>query len=324
MQLRKTVVLLTALSALSVVMTACDTGTTDETSCTTDSDCTGTTDVCHPTAKICVQSCTAAADCPDTAKTCAPFTGASKNICQCSTDQLCNGLGSTSTDLVCSNVDKVCETKCTSDAACGTGRTCDTATGQCKAAATCSPACGTGQTCDPQTNTCVNNNPGGTCSGEGQATCNYGTEFCSSSTCTALPAPSCQNYTNFTNRSELGTTGVIIYSARVVSAANETFCSASDPNNPKRVKIALSAYSGTPFPQTKDELNGFFYVVVDGTKKPGAATVSSSSGNYTVSGTNRERAEIVVSLCRPDTSTTTSTGFYFTSGNFFCYQADYL
>ncbi|MFL5345155.1 MAG: hypothetical protein ACJ8AT_10185 [Hyalangium sp.] len=324
MQLRKTVVLLTALSALSVVMTACDSGDTGSTACTTDSDCTGTTDVCHPTAKICVQSCTAASDCPDTAKTCAAFTGASKNICQCSTDQLCNGVGSTSTDLVCSSVDKVCEEKCTSDAACGTGRTCDTATGQCKAGSTgtCSPACGTGQTCDPQTNTCVNNNPGGTCSGEGQATCKYGTEFCSSSTCTALPAPSCQNYTNFPNKSSLGTTGTIIYSATVQSSATDTaYCGTA---NPKRVKIALSAYSSTPFPATKDELNGFFYVVVEGTQDSATKSVSTSSGNYVVSGNNRENASIVYSLCRPADSTTTSTGFYFINGNFFCFQASYL
>lgn len=319
MQLRNTVVMLTALSALSLVMTGCPTDEGGSATCTADTDCTGT-EICHPTAKICVQTCTAGADCPSTAKTCAAISAAdSRMVCQCSTDALCNTDGTT--DLVCSNLDKVCESKCTTDPDCGTGRTCDTATGQCKAGSTgtCSPACGTGQTCDPQTNTCVNNNPGGTCSGDGQATCKYGTEFCSSSTCTALPTPTCDNYTAFSNKSELGTTGVIIYSARVASAATDTaFCGNTDT---KRVKIAVSAYSSTPFPATKAELSGFFYVLVDGVKKDAISAVSSSSGNYTASGTN---AEIVVSLCRPPSSTTTSTGFYFTNGNFFCFQANYL
>ncbi|WP_224368445.1 hypothetical protein [Hyalangium versicolor] len=322
MQLRNTVMMLTALSALSVVMTACGDDTTTSTSCSSDADCSGTEDVCHPTGKFCVQSCTAAADCPATEKTCAPFTGASKNICQCSTDQLCNGVGSTSTDLVCSTVDKVCVERCTSDASCGTGRTCNTGTGQCSASGpkACTPACTGNQVCDTSTGTCVNN--GATCSGEGQSTCAYGSQYCGSGTCQALPAPTCQNYTNFTNKSSLGTTGTIIYKATVDSSTTDTaYCGST---NPKRVKIALSAYSSTPFPQTKQELSGFFYVVVEGTQDDAVKSVSTSAGNYTVSGTNRERAEIVYSLCRPANSTTTSTGFYFVNGNFLCFQADYL
>jgi len=298
MQLRKTVMMLTALSALSVVMTGCPGDEEGSLTCTVDGDCIEG-EICHPGSKVCVKTCTAAVDCPSSAKTCAAIsTSDSRQVCQCSTDPLCNSEGTT--DLVCSTLDKVCTPKCTTDASCGTGRTCDTATGQCKAGS----------------------NTGDTCSGEGQSTCTYGTQFCSSNKCAALPAPSCQNYTNFASKSELGTTGVIIYSARVASAATDTtYCGTS---NPKRVKIAVSAYSNTPFPQTKDELNGFFYVVVDGSKLSGPASVSTSAGNYTVSGTNRERAEIVYSICRPADSTTTSTGFYFTSGNFFCFQADYL
>jgi len=196
------------------------------------------------------------------------------------------------------------------------------ATGQCKASGpkTCTPACTGNQVCDTNTGTCVNN--GAACTGEGQSTCVYGTQFCSTNSCQALPAPSCQNYTNFANKSQLGTTGTIIYSATVQSATTDTaYCGST---NPKRVKIALSAYSSTPFPQTKAELNGFFYVVVEGTTTDATQSVSTSTGNYTVSGTNRERAEIVYSLCRPADSTTTSTGFYFVNGNFFCFQASYL
>ncbi|HYH98066.1 hypothetical protein [Hyalangium sp.] len=298
MQLLKTMMMLIALSAMSLVMTGCPTDEEGSLTCALDADCIEG-EICHPNAKVCVKTCTAGADCPSSAKTCAALSTAdNRQVCQCATDTLCNSEGTT--DLVCSNLDKVCATKCTTDASCGTGRTCDTATGQCKAGGVV----------------------GDTCTGEGQSTCTYGTQFCSASKCTALPTPSCQNYTNFANKSELGTTGVIIYSARVESAATDTaFCGNTDT---KRVKIAISAYSDRAFPATKAELSGFFYILVDGEKKDAIAAVSSSSGNYTVSGTNRERAEIVVSLCRPPSSTTTSTGFYFTSGNFFCYQANYL
>jgi hypothetical protein len=228
------------------------------------------------------------------------------------------------TDQVCSSLDKVCEPKCTADTDCAVGRTCDTATGQCNAGntGTCSPACSTGYVCDTSTSTCVPENA--SCSGEGQSTCAYGQQYCSSGTCTALPAPTCDNYTNFSNKSALGTTGTIIYSARVVSAATDTNWCGTSGSTPKRVKIALSAYSSTPFPQTKDELGGFFYVRVNGTTLDGPGTVSASSGNYTVTGTNRENAEIIVNLCVDSASTTSSTGIYFTSGNFYCYQASYL
>jgi hypothetical protein len=298
MQLRKTVMMLTALSALSLVMTGCPGDEEGSTTCSIDGDCIDG-EICHPTSKVCVATCTAAVDCPSSAKTCAALsTTDSRMVCQCSTDALCNSEGLT--DQVCSTLDKVCTSKCTTDSACGTGRTCDTATGQCKAGG----------------------NTGDACTGEGQSTCSYGTQFCSSSKCAALPAPTCDNYTAFAEKSALGTTGTIIYSARVESATTDTsYCGST---NTKRVKIAVSAYSSTPFPQNKDDLNGFFYVLVDGSKLSGPASVSSSTGNYTVSGTNRERAEIVYSLCRPPSSTTTSTGFYFTSGNFFCFQANYL
>ncbi len=303
MQLRKTMWMLTALSAMSLVMTGCpEDGGETSLACTSTTDCLET-EICHPTAKICVTTCEAGADCPDSAKTCAPVDpndATSTKVCQCSLDNLCNTDRETA-DLVCSNLDKVCVPRCESDPDCGAGRTCNTGTGQCEESGT---------------------NPGDSCTGEGQGTCTYGQQYCNSNTCTALPAPTCTNYDNFPNKSVLGTTGTIIYSARVVGAAiDNNFCGSGA--TPKRLRVAVSAYSSTPFPQTKDDLNGFFYVRVNGTTTDGAAAVSSSQGNYTVSGTNRERAEIIVSLCVASDSTTTSTGFYFTSGNFYCYQANY-
>ncbi|RJS19336.1 hypothetical protein DRW03_23615 [Corallococcus sp. H22C18031201] len=295
MQLRKMMVLFAALGAVGLAVSGCGDDTNTSTTCTANSDCAGT-EICHPTAKVCVATCTGASDCPDTAKNCAALTvtGAdpSVKVCQCQTDALCNKDGS----QVCSNLDKVCANKCTADADCGSGRTCDTASGQCKAGSTA----------------------GDTCSGEGQATCTYGS-FCSSSKCAAVPAPTCDNFQNFSNKSDLGTTGPIIFKAATTSATTDTsFCSASAP---KRVKITISAYSNTPFPQTAAELNGLFYVLVNGSKQ--APSISSSSGNYTVTGANRERADIVANLCVSATSTTTSLGYYFTGGNFFCFQSAY-
>ncbi|QRK11283.1 hypothetical protein JQX13_15110 [Archangium violaceum] len=69
-------------------------------------------------------------------------------------------------------------------------------------------------------------------------------------------------------------------------------------------------------------MNGFFLVKVDGTVWDGFRLVSSDS-DYVVSGMNRERAEITVSLCASSSSTNLSTGFYFVNGDFFCFQANY-
>jgi hypothetical protein len=304
MQLRKMMLVLTALGAMSGLMAGCgDDGGDGPTTCVSNDECAADTEICHPTAGVCVQTCNSGADCPDTAKTCAPLGGsgpsANTNICQCSTDVLCNGGADAETsDLVCSNLDNVCVTKCASDADCGTGRVCNEGSGQCE----------------------EDNTTGGTCTGEGRSTCTYG-QVCTNNTCSALPAPACENYQNFPNKSVLGTTGPILFKAETVGAATDTnFCPAGQP---KRVRIRLSAYSNTPFPQTKDELNGLFYVRVAGTQLSGPSIISSSAGNYTVTGTNRDRADIIINLCVESTSTTTSTGFYFTNGNFLCFQSTY-
>jgi hypothetical protein len=352
MQLRKMMLVLTALGAVSSFLAGCgDDEETDPSTCTSNVDCAGTelchptagvcvpkcvsdagcgegrqcdkgtgqceerpplvdicthnddcaaTELCHPTAGVCVTTCASSAECPESAKTCAPLGGtgpdAYTNICQCSTDVLCNGgPGSDSTDLACSNLDNVCVPKCVSDADCGEGRECDEGTGQCE----------------------ESNTTGDTCSGEGRSTCTYG-QRCTNSTCAAPPTPTCDNYTNFPQKSDLGTTGPILFKAEIVSAAIDSGCGASLP---KRVRIRLSAYSNTPFPQTSAELGNFFYVMVNGSRTN--PVINSASGNYTVTGTNRDRADIIVNICRESNSTTTSTGFYFTGGNFLCFQANY-
>jgi hypothetical protein len=301
MQLRKMMLVLTALGAMSGFMVGCGDEEGTSNTCSTNDDCAGT-EICHPTAGVCVTTCESGSDCPDTAKTCAPLGGtgadAATKICQCSTDVLCNGgTDSDSTDKVCSDLDNVCVTKCTADSDCSGDRTCNTGSGQCEEGDT----------------------TGDTCTGEGLSTCTYG-EICTSSVCAAPPTPTCENYTNFPNKSDLGTTGPIIYKTEFVSAQTDTnFCTGA--SNPKRLRIRVSAYSNTPFPQTSAEVSQFFYVQTTGGTLN--ASISSSSGNYTVSGTNRDNAVIIVNLCVAAASTTNSAGYYFKGGNFACLQSSY-
>jgi hypothetical protein len=294
MQLRKMMVMLAAVSSMSLALTACGDDTTTVESCTADTDCS--TGYCNTAAGVCMTTCDSGSDCPSTEKNCAVLAGSTspQKVCQCQTNQLCNTDGSTT--LVCGTVSKVCEEPgsgpagCTKDTDCATGNTCNVSTGVCSPAAT-------------------------TCTGEGQAACAYGSA-CYSSTCSAPPAPTCENYNNFSGKSSLGTTGPIIFKVATTSTTNDTaFCGTSTP---KRVKITISAYSSSAWPATSAGLNGFFYVLVAGTQQ--APSISSSAGNYTVSG---NRADIVANLCLPTSSTTTSLGYYFTGGNFFCFQSNH-
>lgn len=295
MQLRKMMVMLAALSSMSLALTACGDDTTGALdTCTSNTDCSS--GFCNTAAGVCMDTCESGSDCPDTEKNCAVLAGSSstQKVCQCQTNQLCNT--GDSTDLVCGTVSKRCEEPgstpagCTKDSDCGAGNTCDETTGVCSPAAT-------------------------TCTGEGQATCAYGSA-CYSGTCSAPPAPTCENYQNFSNKAALGTTGPIIFKVATGTATTDTsFCGNTAT---KRVKITISAYSDTAWPATSAGLNGFLYVLVNGTTQ--APSISSSSGNYTVSG---NRADIVANICVLPSSTTTSLGYYFTGGNFACHQANY-
>lgn len=265
--------------------------------CTQDADCLAS-ELCHPTVKVCVQSCLSAADCPDSAKVCDALSlSDSRQVCKCSTDALCNEGRSTS-DRVCSFPDSVCRPKCTADEECTVTQRCDTTTGHCK----------------------PGGDSGALCTEEGQSNCDYGTHFCKSNVCTPLNIPICPNYENFPNKDRLGTTGPIFYAARQVSVSTDPVVCGSA--TPKRVDVALSAYSSVPFPMLKSELNGFFRVLVDGSTRDGLSAVFPGN-SYTVSGENRERMELVVSLCVEQESTTISGGFYFTDGSFICYRTNY-
>lgn len=304
MQLRKMMLVLTALGAMSGFMVGCGDEEGGSDTCTTNDDCAGM-EICHPTANVCVATCESGSDCPDTAKTCAALGGtgpqATTKICQCSTDVLCNGgTDSDSTDLVCSDLDNVCVTKCASDADCSTGRTCNTGSGQCEEGG---------------------GNTGDACTGTGQSTCGYG-DFCNNSTCAAAPvAPTtCSNFpaNDRPNWSATSSTGPVIYQVtRLNYQTNSSFCAASAPD---AFIVSVRAYrTDADWPATRSGLSGFFYVTTQTTEFDvvGSGLLVPNTG-YNRSTTNPRDAEFQVYLCRPANSQQIQVGFYFTGGNPVC------
>jgi len=300
MQLRKMTLMLAVLGTMSLVLTGCPDGGRESLTCSTDTDCLES-EICHPNAKVCVQTCTIGDDCPDSAKTCAEISGAgSQKICTCSSNELCaRDERVTDVELVCDMANtKVCVPKCSADTDCATGQTCNTTTGVCSAA-------------------------NATCSGVGQSTCSYG-QFCSSSsTCTAAPvAPTtCENFSR--NRPAWSATtsnGPVIYSVeRAGYQVNSSFCQASAPD---AFLVRVRAYrTDADWPSTRAGVSGFFYlttggddfdVVNDGLLVPNTG--------YNRNTSNLKDAEFNVYLCRPTGSQTIQVGFYFTGGNPVCQQ----
>ncbi|WP_147470075.1 hypothetical protein [Corallococcus sp. AB049A] len=303
MQLRKMMVMLAALSSMSLALTACGDDPTTVESCTSDTDCSS--GFCNTAAGVCMDTCESGSDCPDTEKNCAPLAGSSntQKVCQCQTNQLCNTDDSTS--LVCGTKSKRCEepgstpATCTKDADCGSGETCNTATGACGPAAT-------------------------TCSGEGQAACAYGS-FCSSNKCTAVPPPTCVNFdpakggkTPVWNVST--STGPIIYSVTKASWGADVVSPAWCPDANNVLRVQVKAYSPTAgtFPQQFSGLPGFFYVTVNGNQEDAVSKMRPSGSGYTVSADGKN-ATLIVQLC-PGNISTISIGLYFTGGNETCAQ----
>ncbi|WP_254627373.1 hypothetical protein [Myxococcus sp. CA040A] len=302
MQLRKMMLVLTALGAMSGLMAGCGDDDTGGQGCTSNDDCAGT-EICHPSAGVCVTTCESGSDCPDTAKTCAPLGGtstqANTRICQCSTDVLCNGgTDSESTDLVCSDLDTVCVPKCDSNDDCGTGRVCDTASGQCE----------------------EDDTTGGTCTGTGQSSCQYG-QFCSSGTCTEVPAPTCANFTPAQGGKQpvwtISDTGPIIYDITRTSWGTDSFCATGLTTVKARVRAYQPATGTATFPAQVSGLPGLFYVRVNGSQLDGIQTIRPSEYSTSNGGKN---ADFTMNFCVDSASTTLSIGLYFTDGNEICAQ----
>ncbi|WP_257458120.1 hypothetical protein [Archangium lipolyticum] len=292
MQLRKMSLMLTVLGAVGMMLTGCGGG--EETlTCTADTDCLES-EICHPNARVCVQTCTAGADCPDTAKTCEALdtsSASSPKICKCSTDALCN-TGRETADLECSDAYKVCvptgtASGCTTNADCSSGQVCES--GVCKTPTT-----------------------GSSCQGEAQSSCTYG-QYCASSTCTAVPAPTCPNFANNTavkNFSPATGTGNIIYNVQKLIFGTQ--CGSDTTAQIVKARVSFYTKTGT-LPTSKEGLNGFFYVKTDGGELPGVPL----SNEYQRSADGKS-ASLSVNLCTDKNFDQIVLGFYFTGGNGYC------
>ncbi len=353
MTFKKLGVLLSGAVGLALLFSGCsgmgglDGGMTGP--CTSTSCMTG--EFCHPTAKVCVSNCTAGADCPATAQTCSAFPdggGGGQKFCQCSTSQLCNG--SSTGSLICSDEDKICRSKCSSDADCQ-GRKCDVASGQCRvtlatdggtdggtdAGTGCTPTCTGGQVCSGTT--CVDpcfpgycatasdncNWTSGLCvapfpctsGGQQPEACYYG-EFCAATgdVCKDVPASTCANFTPGTGKTPVWDprtdTGPIIWKID------------SDPSAPTANcfkgfyvhSMFLNAYAkDTDFPTQLTALGGIFYVTTTGAYSDLTAGLPGSY--YVRNSTNLKQMRLRVYLCA-QTASSFSAGFYMSGGNEIC------
>lgn len=331
-------------AALSLVLMGCPEGGENAGTCTSDSQCL-TGEICHPVEKICVKTCTAATDCPDSAKTCDVLAGAGgadggtgTKICKCSTTQLCNA-GEVGGSLVCSDETKVCVVKCSSDAACGAGRKC--VNEQCKAdAAVCTPACTGNQVCDPSSKTCVDkctwdgscaagkvcNITSGVCetaatcsaSAAQPSTCAYGQYCTASNACAWVPKATCTNFSGATpaDWNPATSTGPIIYSVTGTIAPNTTWCAGGGDHVAAVVKAYMNPNTADTFPATKSEVQGFFYVKVDGSTND--VTNMMQNADYVRASDGKSVTMTLHTGCY--TSNTISFGVMSTTGNEFCAQ----
>lgn len=160
MQLRKMTLMLAALGAMSMVLTACGGDGRESLTCSTDADCLEN-EICHPDAKVCAQTCPSGngSDCPDSAKTCEAVSATNTTkICKCTPDTtFCTSdvRVSDASNLECSPTAKICvpkgstpvETSCNpanQPDTCGYGNVCSSTTNKCAAApeGTCTQASG--------------------------------------------------------------------------------------------------------------------------------------------------------------------------------------
>lgn len=304
MQFQKLMTAALAAAAFGVVlfMGCGDEGGGGRTACTTDASC-ATGQLCHPTAKVCVTACSSAADCPSEEKTCDTLTGASGKFCQCSTTALCGG--GTGSTAICSSTDKICETKCGSDADCG-GRTCNTTTGECE------ESTGTlGKTCST--------------TAAQPAICDNG-QFCSGTSapvCTAVPAPTCMNFTGGSHASTPWTStnvAPVIYDVSKVSFGTDAaFCGSSTL---KRVKIHVKAYSkSAQFPTATG--GAAMEALLHYVKSDGMEGSSSSTIQAVNTSSDQKNTEFDMNFCVAGSLTQFTGGLHFyvnnVTGNLYCF-----
>jgi hypothetical protein len=316
-------------------------GTMTPTTCSSDSQCSGAGEVCHPLLKTCVTGCSGSGDCPDSAKKCATITGASagtdggsRGFCQCATDNLCDRA---TTGQICQDKSTlVCSAKCTGNASCPTGFSCDTATGKCGAGSTdagtdggtagvdagvvaCTPGtcaspqicntgvCGAATTCAApafQPGTCPN---GQQCSGTSCAEVPF-----APTTCGNIAAGSTPRAWTPVNSNGPVITEVTLLDFMVDTAATPVCAGA----NSKRARLRIRAYD----PSTPGRLTGetsqpsLRYYRTDTTSLPVTAAEIQS---YVTENTGRN-ANFIVNLCFPTATTSASVGYAYDNGNPVC------
>ncbi|WP_309893298.1 hypothetical protein [Archangium sp.] len=281
MQIRTMKLMLAVLGAMSMVLTGCPDGGREDLACTATTDCLEG-EICHPSAKVCVQTCTTGGDCPESAKTCEAIGGGNTQmICKCSTDALCQRderVADAST-LVCNTASKVCAPP--------------------------------GTTPTPTT-----------CQGTSQSTCSYGQFCSGTTCAAAPVAEAtCENFSNNRPAWSPSTSnGPVIYSVeRTGYQVNSSFCQAGAPD---AFLVRVRAYrTDADWPSTRAGLSGFFYVNTGSQQFDivNQGLLVPNTG-YNRNTSNLKDAEFNVYLCRPSNSQTIQTGFYFTGGNPVCSQ----
>lgn len=322
MQLRSAVLAAFFVAASSVVVVGCGEEGGGQAACTDNSAC-GENEICHPFAKVCVQSCSIGADCPRTAPTCGTIDlgdgTQSELFCQCSTDEICGGGVGSST--VCSDSqDMICAVQC-GEGTCGEGRECN-AEGHCVNSA---PGGGNGQVGDA----CENNTT------EEPTSCSYGL-FCSgdeaTGECTAVTAPADLTCPNFTTQGAhaadwdpASSTGPVIYEVTTSSVTEGTggFCGGTGTWTRHRLLVKAYRIEGT-FPTEggaaadralEEELH---FVRTDGSEGPTLNTVQ----DLTVTNDGRN-AQFIFNLCDFDNDPQIVVGLHFEpGGNPVCATSD--
>ena len=295
------------------------------------------TETCHPSSRTCVKTCSAGADCTDEAKNCDVAVSGTVKVCSCSTDALCAGAAGTAGNI-CSTVDKVCVSKCTSNTDCPNGRTCSSTTGQCSGAAVADAgvctqgSCGAGKVCTFATGACET--PKTCSSAAGQPdTCPYG-QFCSGSACAEVAKPTCDNFKPDAGGKQpvwngKSTMGPIIYALTPLPGDNNplsgnAFCNLADGGVRKTFTAELKAYNANsvfPTDSMSTTLAGLKYVTEGGNECDVTSCPTPlfrPMSGYTVS-TDRKNITLKLSFCPPTQSLTSiPVGLYFTGGNEAC------
>lgn len=311
------------------------------TTCSSDSQCTGAGEVCHPLLKTCIAGCTSANDCPDAAKKCATITGASaggdggvRGFCQCGTDQLCDR--GTAGQICQDKSTLVCAAKCTATSGCPTGFTCDTASGKCgSTVSTTDGGTDAGVAMDAGVNTCT---PGsctapqicnsGVCGAAAACvapmfqpgTCVAG-QACVGTSCAEVPfAPaSCGNFAaGSTPRAwtPASGNGPVITELSLIDFMVDAAGTVCGGANSKRARLRIRAYD----PSMPGRLTGetaqpsLRYYRTDTTS---LAVTAAEIQSYMALNTGKN-AEFIVNLCFPTATNAASVGYAYDNGNPVC------